>query len=124
MRVVDTSAWIEGLIRGSANGPLMREIPAQSEWIVPTIVQLELAKWLSRNATVDEAAGIIAFTTHCIVVEFTTRIAIRAAELCRSHRLATADAVIYATALENDADLLTCDAHFKDLDGVVYLPKD
>lgn len=121
-RVVDTSAWIEALIRGPANDPLMRKMPAQSDWIVPTIVQLELAKWLSRNATVDDAAGIIAFTTRCIVIELTTRIALRAAELCRSHGLATADAIVYATALESDADLLTCDAHFKDLDRVVYLP--
>jgi len=34
-----------------------------------------------------------------------------------------ADAVIYATAIEHNADVLTCDAHFADLPGVVYFPK-
>lgn len=29
----------------------------------------------------------------------------------------------YATAIENGADLLTCDAHFEGLHGVVYLKK-
>ena len=123
MRVVDTSAWIEGLIRGAAGNPLVREIPAQSDWIVPTIVQLELAKWLSRNASAEEANGIIAFTNLCVVIELDTAIAIRAAGLCRAHGLATADAIIYATALHADADLLTCDAHFEGLEKVVYLPK-
>lgn len=37
--------------------------------------------------------------------------------------LATADAVVYATALEYDADLLTCDAHFEGLPGVVLIRK-
>jgi len=59
----------------------------------------------------------------CIVAPLTTEIAVRAAELCISHKLATADAIIYATALNMEADLLTCDAHFKDLPGVVFLDK-
>ena len=37
--------------------------------------------------------------------------------------LATADAIVYATAVKHGAELLTCDAHFKDLPGVVLLPK-
>jgi predicted nucleic acid-binding protein len=45
------------------------------------------------------------------------------ARLAREHKLATADAIIYATARLMDADLLTCDAHFDGLEGVVYLPK-
>ena len=40
-----------------------------------------------------------------------------------SHKLATADAIIYATAEHHDADILTCDAHFKDLDRVIYIDK-
>ena len=34
-----------------------------------------------------------------------------------------ADAIIYATALDAGADLLTCDAHFADLPNVVYVAK-
>lgn len=29
------------------------------------------------------------------------------------YRLATADAIVYATALQHGAELLTCDAHFE-----------
>ena len=38
--------------------------------------------------------------------------ALEAARVCAAHKLATADAIIYATARNNNAELLTCDAHF------------
>ena len=123
MRAVDTSAWIEGLVRGRVGSVIAKEFPGQAECVVPTIVQLELAKWLARNASGEESAEVIAYTTQCIVVDLDTSIAIRAAELSRLHKLPTADAIIYATALHVDADLLTCDAHFEGLDRVLYIPK-
>jgi predicted nucleic acid-binding protein len=52
-----------------------------------------------------------------------TRIALSAAELCSRHRLATADAIVYATALEFGSDLLTCDAHFEGLAAVRFVAK-
>ncbi|MGD9921198.1 MAG: PIN domain-containing protein, partial [Pseudorhodoplanes sp.] len=45
------------------------------------------------------------------------------AELSSKHKLATADAVIYATALAYDAELLTCDRHFENLPGVRLVSK-
>ncbi len=38
-------------------------------------------------------------------------------------KLATADAVVYATAREFGADLLTCDAHFEKLPNVIVVRK-
>lgn len=123
MRVVDTSAWIEWLI-GSATGKrLARELPERAQCVVPTIVQLELAKWLARELDEDCADQIIAYTQLCVVAPLDTRIALRAADLHRQHKLATADAIVYATAQEHEADLLTCDAHFAKLPGVAYFPK-
>jgi len=58
-----------------------------------------------------------------LLVSLDTHIAVRAAGFARTHQLAMADAVIYATAIEHNADVLTCDAHFADLPGVVYFPK-
>jgi predicted nucleic acid-binding protein len=123
MRVVDTSAWIEGFVRGRENPVIRSELPPRDRCIVPTIVQYEIAKWSARNLSEDVAVGIIAYTTQCIVIDLDTSIAIRAAELGRLHELAMADAIIYATALHMDADLLTCDAHFDGLDQVRYIPK-
>jgi predicted nucleic acid-binding protein len=123
MRVVDTSAWIECL-KGSQLGQTLGEaLPAPGEWLVPTIVQLELAKWARRESPAEKTEQIIAFTTTCVAADLTTGIALFAAEICVRHKLATADAIIYATALAYEADLLTCDRHFENLPGVSYLPK-
>jgi predicted nucleic acid-binding protein len=123
VRVVDTSAWIEWLIDSPLRKRLAKEIPDKAECIVPTIVQLELAKWLTREVGEDRADQMIAYTQKCVVAPLDTRTALRAAEMCRQHKLATADAVVYATAAENSAELLTCDAHFEGLPNVVYVRK-
>ncbi len=123
MRVVDTSVWIEWLIGSDLGKSLATQIPERSQCVVPTIVQLELAKWLSREAGEEAADQMIAYTQKCVVTPLDTRIALLAAELHRQYRLATADAIVYATAQEAGADLLTCDAHFEGLPGVVFVPK-
>ncbi len=123
MRVVDTSAWIEWLIEGPSHKVLKQAFPEKSQCVVPTIVQLELAKWLVREVGEDAADQAIAFTQKCVVAPLDTRTALAAADLHRQYKLATADAIVYATALEYDADLLTCDAHFEKLPGVVLVRK-
>lgn len=121
MRVVDTSVWIEWLIGGEFGHRFAAEIPEKSECIVPTIVQLELAKWLLCEVGEEAADQMIAYMQKCVVVPLDTRIALQAAELHRQYRLATADAVVYATAREQGAELLTCDAHFEHLPGVIFV---
>ncbi len=58
-----------------------------------------------------------------IVAPLTTDIATNAAAYAKIHGLATADAIIFATANHAGADLLTCDAHFAKLPRVVYVAK-
>ena len=123
MRVVDTSVWVEWLIGGPLGRKLVKEFPDRSECIVPTIVQLELSKWLLREAGEEKVDQVIAYTQKCVVVPLDTHIALRAAELHSRHKLATADAIVYATAQEHGAELLTCDAHFAKLPSVVYFRK-
>lgn len=123
MRLLDTSAWIEWLIDSPTARRLSGKIPDPAEWLVPTIVQLELAKWLARETGEDRAEAVIAHTGTCVIADLTSAIALAAADLCLLHKLATADAIIYATALAYDAELVTCDRHFDRLPGVTYVPK-
>ena len=123
MRVVDTSAWVEWLVGSGLGKRVGKAFPEKTEWVVPTIVQLELSKWLLREADEERADSVIAFTRKCVVVPLDTGIALLAAELHRQHGLATADAIVYATARAHAADLLTCDAHFAKLPGVVCVRK-
>jgi predicted nucleic acid-binding protein len=123
MILVDTSAWIEWLIGSPTGDKLSEQLPEQAAWLVPTIVQLELAKWLTREVGEDKADQVIAFTQVCQVVPLDTEIALTAAEVCRAHKLSTADAIVYATARARGASLLTCDAHFEGLPGVTLIEK-
>jgi len=123
MRLVDTSAWIEWLIGSPTGDAVTTHLPEQSDWLVPTMVQLELAKWLAREVGEDKADQVIAFTQLCQVVPLDTEIALAAAEACRVHKLATADAIVFATARAQDATLITCDAHFEGLPGVTLIEK-
>jgi predicted nucleic acid-binding protein len=123
MRVVDTSAWIEWLLDSAAGQRVATLLPAQDEWLVPTMVQLELNRWLVREIGEDKADQVLAFSMTCMVRPLDTAIALAAAELCRTHKLATADAIVYATARSAGAELLTCDAHFDGLPGVQLIRK-
>jgi predicted nucleic acid-binding protein len=123
MQVVDTSIWIEWLTASEMLADIKNFFPSQEECVVPTIVQLELAKWLKREMGEDHADRVIAYTQKCVVASLDTDIALLAAEMHAIHKLATADAVVYATAQKYSARLLTCDAHFKNLPEVDYLVK-
>lgn len=123
LRAIDTSAWIEWLIASPLGQSLRLHIPDKPWCIVPTIVQLELAKWLLREADEEQADQMIAYTQKCVVAPLDTATALLAAELHRQHKLATADAIVYATARQHGAGLLTCDAHFKDLPDVLLFDK-
>ena len=123
MRVVDTSAWLEWLSDSALGRKVGLELPSTDGWIVPTIVQYELARCLTREVSEDAADDTIAFSTECVVTSLSTRLAVQAAEIAKDHALAMADAIIYATTVAMGADLLTCDAHFAKLPRVVYVAK-
>ena len=59
-RVVDTSAWIEWLTGSALGKKLGKEFPDKARCIVPTIVQLELSKWLMREVGEEQADQVIA----------------------------------------------------------------
>jgi predicted nucleic acid-binding protein len=123
MRVVDTSVWIEWIVGSPLGEKLAHELPRNDQWVVPTIVQYELWRWLAREMSDAAAARAIAFSTELVVAPLTTDIATKAAAYAKLHGLATADAIIFATAKDAGADLFTCDAHFAELPGVTYVTK-
>ena len=123
LSVVDTSAWIEWLIGSTPGKTLAKYFPDKSLCIVPTIVKLELSKWLVRELGEERADLVIAYTQKCVIVPLDTTIALLAADLQRKYKLACADAIVYATAQHQGAKLLTCDAHFEGLPEVRFVAK-
>jgi hypothetical protein len=73
MRVVDTSVRIEWLIGGPLHKTLMKEFPEKAQCVVPTIVQLELSKWLVREVgeeKSDRGSPMRAKSTAELLVDF------------------------------------------------------
>lgn len=123
MRVIDTSIWIEIYLGSELGRKHLPLLAAPEQLVVPTIVQYEIFKWLSRERTIEDATLAITFTGECHVQELTTELAILAAELSALHALHATDAIIFATAQLHAAALVTCDSHFMDLPGVEYFEK-
>lgn len=71
---------------------IVKVFPESAQCIVPTIVQLELNKWLTRKMGEMEADQVIAYTQNCVVAMLDTKIALQAVELHHQYKLATTDA--------------------------------
>jgi len=119
--LVDSSGWIEYF----AGGPLARRyvpyLVRPAELITPTIVVYEVYKKLKRERGEELALRVAARLAATEVIPLTESIALLAADISLQHGLAMADAIVYATAKDQEARVVTSDADLKDLPGVVYL---
>ena len=123
MILVDTCGWIEWLTEGALVNSFASYMKDPAELLVPTTVQYELYKWVKRESDENTALDTIALADDSLVVPLSTDIALVAADLTLSHKLAFADAVIYASARKYNVELVTSDDHFEGLPGVTYFPK-
>jgi len=88
--------------------------------IIPTIIQVELYKWCRRERDESLALEIIVITEQSNIIPLNTSLALQAADIAKKYKLATADAIVYATAQNSQAQLITCDKHFKNFPNVKY----
>ena len=123
MKLADTCVWIELLLDSATGRHYRRMFDKPDQVLVPTLVQYELRRWVLRERGEDAADRIIAMTRNSRIVALDETTALHAAALALEFKLASADALIYASALRHQATLVTCDAHFESLPGVEYRPK-
>ena len=123
MILVDTCGWIEWLTEGALADSFASYMQDPAELLVPTTVQYELYKWVKRESDENTALDTIALADDSLVIPLSTDIALVAADLSLLHKLAFADAVIYASARKYNVELVTSDDHFEGLPGVTYFPK-
>ena len=123
MTLVDTCGWIEWLTEGPLADRFAPFMQDASDLLMPTTVQYELYKWVKREADETTALDAIALADASLLVPLSTEIALMAADLSLAHKLAFADAVIYASARKHQAELVTSDDHFEDLSGVTYFAR-
>ena len=123
MRVVlDSSGWIE-LLAGSDRAPLFEPALRAERLLVPSIVRYEVGRYalVHKGAAGRELALTALSKFEQIPIDDT--VADAASELAELHKLAMADALVYAVAHAAGADLWTQDRHFEQLPNVKYFPK-
>ena len=123
MKVVDSSIWLELLGRGPLVDLARVTLEDADQVLIPTMVMLEVYKWMYRERGEDQADAVAARMMLSRIEPLDAAVALRAAKLCKDHGLPTADATIYAHAQLAGATLVACDGHFKGLPGVEYHPK-
>ena len=119
--LVDSSGWLEYVTEDSKVELFAPYIEGQHPLIVPTIVIYEVYRQLFREHGESVAQEFFSQALRNRVVELDAHTAIGAAEFSLRNKLAMADAIIYMTAKTYSAELVTSDADFAGLPGVMIL---
>jgi predicted nucleic acid-binding protein len=80
-------------------------------------------KLIRRERSEEEAVRAAAAMQRTRVIALTETIALTAADLALEHGLAMADAIVYATAQVENAEVVTSNEDFGGLSGVTYFGK-
>lgn len=119
--VLDSSGWIEFFTGGSLAERYAAYLTPRYRLITPTIVLYEVYKKIKRERGEETALLFAARVNATHVAPLTESVALLAADVSLRHGLAMADAIVYATAKDQGAEVVTGDADLKDLPGVVYV---
>jgi len=120
--VVDSSGWIEFFVGGPNAVRFEKAIENTADLVVPAISITEVYRWVLRESSQSDALTVAALMRQGTIVPLDERLAVIAAEVSHRHRLSLGDGIIYATALETSAKLLTQDSDLEGLPGVTYVP--
>jgi predicted nucleic acid-binding protein len=117
--LIDSSAWLEYLTQDQDAAKFAPFIESAIPTLVPTIVLYEVVKVLMRERGKTEADRFISEALRRVVVPLDEDLALAAVHVSNEHKLAMADAIIYATAQTHQAQLVTGDGAFRGLPGVI-----
>jgi predicted nucleic acid-binding protein len=123
MTLVDSFGWIEFFTDGPLADEYAKYLQRPSEVLVPTIVLYEVYKKIKVEKNEESALVAIGTMQNAQILPLTEELSVSAADLSLSHKLAMADAIIYASALQENAKVVTSDKDLKNLPHVTYFPK-
>ena len=123
LKVVDSSGWLHYFMNGPLAEPYAKILEGRLQSIVtPTVVLYEVYRRVKQKLGDDIASSCAAEMEKTRVFGLSSDIAYRAADLSIEHKLATADALIYASAASLRLKLITSDSDFRNLPNVEYIP--
>lgn len=120
-KLIDSSIWLEYFFNGKC-----KEIIEQEEMLVISALSIfeienKLTKEKIESKKIRECMDFIKLKS--IVIQVNADIAHKAVEVAIKNKLATVDALIYATALTQNAFLITGDNDFRGLPKVFIVQK-
>ena len=125
MILIDSYGWIEYF----ANGPLAESYATFIEeenaenTITPTIVIYEVYKRIKSVKGEQKALEAYAQMSGTKIVELTSPISLKAADISITLDLGMADSIVVATAKAYNAEIVTSDEHLKNVEGVKFIGK-
>lgn len=122
MNLVDSCGWLEYFSDGDRAEFFSGAIEDTENLIVPTICILEVFKRILQQREEGVAFQAIAAMYQGHIIDLNLDIALSAAKMGSELKLPLADSVSLATAKSYGAVIWTQDAHFKDIEGVKYIP--
>lgn len=123
MIVVDSCGWLEVFTDGVGADEYASLLARPEDLLVPAVVLYEVYKVLCNTAGDEVALRCCGFMQQSTIVLLDATLALEAADLSRKHRLAMADAMVYATSVRHAVELVTSDSDLEGLPGVRFLPK-
>lgn len=123
LAIVDSSGWVEYMGSGPKADSFARYLNFPEYLLLPSVIVFEVYKKVSRehgkNLADNFLSQAFAFGNRLIALDL--ELSILAARTSLDNHLPMVDAIIYATAQHHNAQLVTSDAHFANLPGVVFL---
>lgn len=121
LSLVDSSGWIEYIGDGPKADDFGKYLIPTHALLVPTIVVYEVHKKLLLTNNEIALRRFISHAFRATPVSLDAELAAAAARVSVEHRLAMADAIIYAIAQTYSAQLVTADPDFRGLPSVIIL---
>ena len=118
-KLLDSSAWLSYFF---GQNPKVKKIIESEEILYTSVISLfEIKRKFLKEGIkeVDKALNFI--KERSIVVELNEKIAEQASEISFKNRLHAIDSLIYATAIDVNAMLITGDKDFEGMDKVVLI---
>ena len=120
MNLLDSSAWIEILVRGPHHAEFETILRDPKDVLVPAVVVYEISKWAGRTGGRSAVWAATHLLQDCHLMPLETHVARSAAELSIQHRLAMAGSMILASARAHQATIWTMDSDLQSFPGVEH----
>lgn len=120
---LDSYGWIERFTNGPKAEAYNRILErAKSDEVITSVVVLyEVYKKVKKLKGEETALEAVAALSQTTIVPIDQTLSLEAADYSLEHDLHFADALIYATAQQNLAELHTSDQHLKGLKDVTFV---